>query len=224
MYLLRRLASIIFLVLTFLIISASAVLARSGCCSWHGGVSHCASNGRYVCNDGTYSPTCTCGAPTYTYTPPAPPDIPSDTNGKWQLKENSSGGVDLYFDWDRPNSKSYSISLNSYAGANPGPLSDTLQSEFTFKDVKPGKRYINLKENMNGQWSKIVYWEVDIPENYRQIAMPMATPTPRSKPKSTPQPIANNSSESGMEDSLAAIALVAGVPAFIVWYGKEKKG
>lgn len=34
--------------------------AKRGCCSWHGGVSHCAENGRYVCNDGTYSPSCTC--------------------------------------------------------------------------------------------------------------------------------------------------------------------
>lgn len=35
--------------------------ARSGCCSWHGGVSYCdTSVGRYVCNDGTYSPSCAC--------------------------------------------------------------------------------------------------------------------------------------------------------------------
>ena len=36
------------------------VEARRGCCSWHGGVSGCASNGRIVCNDGTYSPSCGC--------------------------------------------------------------------------------------------------------------------------------------------------------------------
>jgi hypothetical protein len=36
--------------------------AKRGCCSWHGGVSGCATNGRTVCNDGTYSPTCTCNA------------------------------------------------------------------------------------------------------------------------------------------------------------------
>lgn len=41
----------------FLFIGTS--LATSGCCSWHGGVSGC-SNGRQVCNDGTYSPSCTC--------------------------------------------------------------------------------------------------------------------------------------------------------------------
>lgn len=35
--------------------------ARRGCCSHHGGVSHCnTSIGMYVCNDGTVSPTCGC--------------------------------------------------------------------------------------------------------------------------------------------------------------------
>ena len=43
--------------------------AKRWCCSWHGWVNYCASNGRYVCNDGTYSPTCTCGSSyTSTYT------------------------------------------------------------------------------------------------------------------------------------------------------------
>lgn len=32
---------------------------QSGCCSWHGGVSGC-SGGRVVCNDGSFSPSCTC--------------------------------------------------------------------------------------------------------------------------------------------------------------------
>lgn len=35
------------------------VLAGRGCCSHHGGQAYC-SGGRWVCNDGTYSPTCTC--------------------------------------------------------------------------------------------------------------------------------------------------------------------
>ncbi|TGU71423.1 hypothetical protein E4633_13925 [Geomonas terrae] len=34
-------------------------LGRRGCCSWHGGVCGC-SDGRAVCCDGSYSPTCTC--------------------------------------------------------------------------------------------------------------------------------------------------------------------
>ena len=34
--------------------------AKAGCCSRHGGVSHCGSSGFYVCNDGTRSPSCRC--------------------------------------------------------------------------------------------------------------------------------------------------------------------
>ncbi|MGL5484899.1 MAG: hypothetical protein ACRDC6_01210 [Shewanella sp.] len=39
---------------------SSPVLAKRGCCSHHGGVSHCGDNGYYICNDGEESPTCTC--------------------------------------------------------------------------------------------------------------------------------------------------------------------
>lgn len=34
-------------------------LAKRGCCSWHGGVCGC-KEGRIVCCDATYSPTCKC--------------------------------------------------------------------------------------------------------------------------------------------------------------------
>lgn len=34
-------------------------LGRRGCCSWHSGVCGC-SDGRVVCCDGSYSPSCTC--------------------------------------------------------------------------------------------------------------------------------------------------------------------
>jgi len=44
----------------FLWFSFKTAYATSGCCSWHGGVSGC-YNGRQVCNDGTLSPSCTCG-------------------------------------------------------------------------------------------------------------------------------------------------------------------
>jgi len=56
-------------------ISPNIATAKSGCCSWHGGVSYCdTSVGRYVCNDGTYSPSCGCYQkpiyiPTYETTP-----------------------------------------------------------------------------------------------------------------------------------------------------------
>ena len=36
------------------------VSAQRGCCSHHGGVAGCNSEGRQICNDGTLSPTCRC--------------------------------------------------------------------------------------------------------------------------------------------------------------------
>lgn len=53
---------ICFICLTLLFaINVEKVYANRGCCSWHGGVSHCdVDTGRIVCNDGSYSPSCTC--------------------------------------------------------------------------------------------------------------------------------------------------------------------
>lgn len=53
------------IILFFLLCVSLAIsdlsIARSGCCSWHGGVNHCDSSaGRIICNDGTYSPSCLC--------------------------------------------------------------------------------------------------------------------------------------------------------------------
>ena len=42
------------------VLSMSTVNAQRGCCSHHGGVSGCSSNGRQICKDGTLSPSCTC--------------------------------------------------------------------------------------------------------------------------------------------------------------------
>jgi len=53
-------------ILLSLIIFVYDVDAKSGCCSHHGGVAGCNSNGRQICNDGTLSPSCTC-TPTYIY-------------------------------------------------------------------------------------------------------------------------------------------------------------
>lgn len=54
----------IIIIFIIMIISIETVQAKSGCCSWHKGVSGCSSNGRVICNDGTYSKSCTCTPPT----------------------------------------------------------------------------------------------------------------------------------------------------------------
>lgn len=55
---LKKLFVIFLFIFIFLFIPN--VSARSGCCSWHGGVSGGCRNGKQVCNDGTTSPSCTC--------------------------------------------------------------------------------------------------------------------------------------------------------------------
>lgn len=55
----HKLALIIFFALSLIFNNIS--YAKSGCCSWHHGVSHCnTSSGRIICNDGTFSPSCMC--------------------------------------------------------------------------------------------------------------------------------------------------------------------
>lgn len=51
--------NIIKIIIFILILLPINISAKSGCCSWHGGVAGC-RNGRQVCRDGTLSPTCTC--------------------------------------------------------------------------------------------------------------------------------------------------------------------
>ncbi len=55
----KKLVSYSILFLLFSVIPIFSVSAGRGCCSHHGGQAYC-SNGRWVCNDGTFSPTCTC--------------------------------------------------------------------------------------------------------------------------------------------------------------------
>ena len=72
--------------------SQKTVYAQQGCCSWHGGISYCDySTGRYVCIDGSYSPTCTCGYPSYTPQPSCP--LFSSYNSLTQSCECYSGYV-----------------------------------------------------------------------------------------------------------------------------------
>lgn len=59
-----KISSSILLSLIFIVALTFVADAGQGCCSWHGGQSYCdTSSGRWVCNDGTYSPSCMCAVP-----------------------------------------------------------------------------------------------------------------------------------------------------------------
>ncbi len=87
------------LVLFFLIINLiPSVSARSGCCSHHGGVAGCSSSGRQICNDGTYSPSCTC-TPAYVYGC-------TDSNAKnYNSSANKDNGSCIYYKYGCTNSE-----------------------------------------------------------------------------------------------------------------------
>ena len=51
---------VVLIVIMLLWIYPMPVMAQRGCCSSHGGVVGCSSNGKQVCADGTLSPSCTC--------------------------------------------------------------------------------------------------------------------------------------------------------------------
>lgn len=54
------LISILLIIMILFTVNASKTYAVRGCCSWHGGQAYCGSNGKWICQDGTESLSCTC--------------------------------------------------------------------------------------------------------------------------------------------------------------------
>ncbi len=148
------------------------------------------------------------------YVPPAP-DMPSTTATQTYYL-NGSGGVDLFFDWDRPDNTQYSIAMTKYRGGNPGPDPDTTMSNITFTNVTPGRWYINLKEAIGGRWSTVTNWTVDVPQNVKSIAITRPTPTPFP----TPSPVVsvNNNSSTDSSGLIFVIVLIFGILGLYLLY------
>lgn len=158
-------------IFSFFLLNVKSVDAARGCCSWHGGQSYCdTSVGRWVCVDGTYSPSCGC-----TYIPPAPPKFP-EMKANWKYNPNTNGTYQLSVELLDSNPTSYSVVLSKYAGGDPGPLADYYRPNFTFNDVQSGTWYMNVKKVINGRWSTISYWTITVPEWVSPT--PTFTPTP----------------------------------------------
>jgi len=121
----------------------------------------------------------------------------------------------MIIDWDRPDNKLYSIVLSKYAGGDPGPNADTDKSEYVFKNVKPGKWYINIKEEFDGYWSEVVYWTADIPNNVKETAIPYSTPTPIPTKQTPPTTSSTNSNDpSNSFQTIAMVGLGGGIYHF----------
>ncbi len=150
----------------FLFLFPSVVLAQRGCCSWHGGVAGCGSNGRTICADGTYSPSCTCGG-SYSYTPPKPrPTNPTSGNVNYKGSPNNWCNYDVTIDWSgATNATGFSVGISKSAGADPGPLADTTSNSYTFTNITPGTWYVNVKALNSGTPANLItYWTVTLPK------------------------------------------------------------
>ncbi|MDO8620965.1 MAG: excalibur calcium-binding domain-containing protein [Candidatus Levybacteria bacterium] len=166
------------LILAFFLFGTNKALATSGCCSWHGGVAYCDSSvGTYVCNDGTYSPSCGCyRAPP---PPPPPPQFPK-INASWNSLANTNGTYDISIVLNDNSPTRYSVTLNKVPRSDPGPLVDYTSPSFAFKNVYPGTWYLNAKKDINNVWSTVSYWTIIVPA--------WVAPTPTSTPIDTPTP------------------------------------
>ena len=181
---------IFFFLLSFLFLFTSSVNARSGCCSWHGGVCGCG------CCDGSplsstcapYYPSCSGGydyyVPVYIPPPPPRPQVNCPTvSARNDFYPNIDGTFRVFFDWDDvENAQSYSIALYNYAFGDPGPNIDTTVSQWWLDGVQTGKRHVAIKTGINGYWSNICDWTIEVPQWY-------PPPTPTNEPTPTNIPI-----------------------------------
>lgn len=170
------------------------ILAQQGCCSWHGGIDYCdTSTGRYVCNDGEYSPSCTCLyiPPTPKPTPPPvimPPvcKLPGEVYPTGLAKPNSNTFKwDLEITWQAvEGATGYSITSDTNPYSDPGPLSDTTTTSYTFSNLDSGIRYVHIKPLNKCGVNTIKHLKFELAE-----IIPSPAPTPEPTFTSTPTPL-----------------------------------
>ena len=160
---------IVFILLATILIPLtfpSYVIAhRSGCHRWHS----CPSDsGSYICGDLGYPcryntyPESEFYVPTYLLSAPV---NPSSGSWKYTISPSNWCNYDLKMSWDKPTSGDrFSISINKYAGVDPGPYVDTSSFSYTFKNLASGKWYVNIKTGNSERWSQVSYWMIDLPK------------------------------------------------------------
>jgi len=159
-------------------------MAHSGRTDSSGGhncnVGSCA--GTYHYHNGGYAPT------TFTYI--QTPQFPINIDAIWTWSPNSNKTYDIEMELKDSDPTQYSAVISKCMGCDPGPLVDFYTNKFNFSNVKPGTWYVNVKKKINGSWSTIVYYKVDVPA----WVSPTPTPTPTII-KNIPPPTASNSSD-----------------------------
>lgn len=97
-------------------IFVTPVYAQRGCCSHHGGISYCGSNGYFICADGMQSPSCECSyAPPVQYNYYTPEDAYSDTAA--DKSDAGDSASDNYYNSGTTNAN-YGEEKSSYQARN----------------------------------------------------------------------------------------------------------
>lgn len=146
---------------------------RTNCPSWgyFYGEYHCHTPKYYIPPAPVYVPV---------YIPPPRPQFPSMT-ATWKWAPNDNRTFNLEVTLNDSNPTYYSAVISQYAGGDPGPLTDFTSNKFNFYGITPGKHYLNVKKAINGVWSTVSYWTVDVPEWYPPPT-PTLIPTPTNEP------------------------------------------
>src|SRR5689334_10870279 len=152
-----KISFLIIFIFSLFFINKGYIYATRGCCSWHGGVGYCdTSVGTYVCNDGTYSPSCGC-----TYIAPKPvcytPSAPEGIKFEKGTQDKTCSNYYIKAKWDYELSASgYSVKIDKNATSHPGSISDTTKNYYLFNNLTPGTYYFHIKalNNCGGSTTK----------------------------------------------------------------------
>lgn len=140
----KRFGLLVIIVVSFFPVS---VFAQRGCCSWHGGVVGCGQNGKQLCADGTYSPSCTC----------TPPPIYGCTNPN-AINYNSNANQDdgsciarIYGCMDQ-NSINYNANANTADGSCQYEKIETRKEIIPYTTNRNDSTQVEIKqEGKNGE-------------------------------------------------------------------------
>lgn len=150
-----------FFILSFIFLFANKAFAHSGGTNAYGchncytaecyGVYHC-HNPKFF-----FEPE-----PTFFLPKPTAPDNAEITQ---VVSSENWCAYDVSISWKQPaHGDRFSLAISKVAGGDPGPLVDTSALNFTFKNVAPGKWFINFKSGNSERWGDVSYWEIELPK------------------------------------------------------------
>lgn len=154
--------SLFFAPALILFLLPSTILAHSGRTDSSGGhncnVGSCAGTYHYHNGGGGYTP------PVIDYSYLKPNAVKSGNQNYYTSADNWCN-YDVIANWDSvSDATGYSVSLTKTAGGNPGNISDTSNTSFTFENYEAGTWYLNVKSGNRYGWSDVVYWTITLPK------------------------------------------------------------